>query len=93
MSSSFPKGKPVFFSPLATFSLTPDIAKWDTWNDALGNLDWINIGTRKSHYPADTAALVDWQKPLHEWCNNHENPIKTRMTGEMLKKIAKELLQ
>lgn len=93
MSSSFPKGKPVFFSPLATFSLTPDIADWNTWNDALSNVEWINIGTRKSHYPADTTALVDWQKRLHEWCANHESPIKTQMTGEMLVAIAEKLLQ
>jgi hypothetical protein len=93
MSPSFPKGKPLFFSPLATFSLTPDIADWNTWCDALNKVGWINIGTRKSHYPADTASLIDWQKPLHEWCEKHENPIKSRMTGEMLKGIAEKLLQ
>jgi len=91
MVPEFPKGKPVFFSPLSTFSITPDLASWKSWKDALKNISWINIGTRESHHPADTRALIEWQKPLHEWCITHENPIKSRMTSEMLKSLTKEI--
>jgi hypothetical protein len=91
MAPAFPKGKPVFVSPLATFSITPDLANWQSWNDALGGIPWINIGTRKSHYPADARALVDWQRPLQDWCAKHESPIKSRMTSSMLQKLADEI--
>ena len=91
MAPSFPKGKPVFFSPLSTFSLTPDLASWESLNQALAGIKWINIGVRKSHYPADASALVNWQKPLQVWCKGHENPIKSKMTGEILIKLAKEI--
>jgi hypothetical protein len=91
MAPSFPKGKPVFFSPLSTFSITPDLAAWESWNDALSGIDWINIGTRQSHHPADTKTLVDWQKPLHVWCTQHEEPIRSKMTGESLQKLAAEI--
>ena len=91
MVPNFPKEKPIFFSPLSTFSITPDLTKWETWNDALMGAPWINIGARKNHYPADTAALVNWQRPLHQWCNEHQAPIKSRMTSQMLDQIAKKL--
>jgi hypothetical protein len=91
MAPSFPKGKPVFFSPLSTFSITPDLASWETWNEALRGIDWINIGTRQNHHPADTKTLVDWQKPLHLWCAQHEEPIRSKMTGESLQQLAAEI--
>jgi hypothetical protein len=91
MVPSFPKGKPVFFSPLSTFSITPDLASWESWNEALKGIPWINIGTRESHHPADTRALVEWQKPLHDWCRDHENPIRSRMTSQILQSLADEI--
>jgi hypothetical protein len=87
----FPKGKPVFFSPLSTFSLTPDMAAWEEWEKALKDTQWVNVGTRQSHYPADAWTLVDWQKPLREWCKAHDNPIRSKMTGDMLQALAKEI--
>ena len=53
MRPQFPAGKPVFFSPLATFSFTPDLVPWKDWETALAGIEWTNIGTRPSHYPAD----------------------------------------
>lgn len=91
MVSSFPKDKPVFFSPLSTFSLTPDLAPWESWTEALKGIDWINIGTRKSHYPADTKTVAGWQKPLTDWCKTHEAPIKSKTTGKLLDELAKEI--
>ena len=91
MVPEFPKGKPVFFSPLSTFSITPDLASWESWEDALRGISWFNIGTRKSHHPADAWALTDWQKPLHDWCVRHEAPIKSRMTSSMLRELATEI--
>jgi hypothetical protein len=91
MVPSFPKEKPVFFSPLSTFSITPDLASWESWNEALKGIPWINIGTRESHHPADTRALVEWQKPLHDWCRDHESPIRSRMTSQILQSLADEI--
>lgn len=91
MAAEFPKEKPVFFSPLSTFSFTPDMADWSEWEEALSGLDWINVGTRRDHYPADTWTLVDWQKSLQKWSRENHYPIKTRMTGQMLENLAKTI--
>lgn len=86
-----PAEKPVFFSPLATFSITPDLAGWADWKAALDGLRWINIGARGSHYPADTAALVDWWKPLRRWVADHPYPVTERLTIDELCAIAEEI--
>lgn len=91
MTSRFPKNKPVFFSPLSTFSLTPDMATWDDWEKALAGLNWVNVGTRKSHYPADAWTLIEWQKSLQKWCERHHDPMKMNLTGDILKRIAKQI--
>jgi hypothetical protein len=74
MIPSFPSGKPIFFSPLATFSLTPDLVPWSEWEVALRGLSWKNIGARSSHYPADTRALVEWPAALRRWVNENKHP-------------------
>jgi hypothetical protein len=84
MRGQFPQGKPVFFSPLATFSLTPDLVPWKDWEAALAGLHWTNIGTRSSHYPADARTLVKWVEPLRKWVANNRNPIATRLGAEEL---------
>jgi hypothetical protein len=92
MSKYFPKDKPLFFSPLSTFSITPDIASMDEWRDALGRDDFINSGARESHYPADARALVNWVKPLRKWVEENNNPIIERLSAEELLEIAKEII-
>ncbi|MFH2102117.1 MAG: hypothetical protein ABIJ39_02010 [Chloroflexota bacterium] len=83
MRNAFPKDKPVFFSPLATFSLTPDLVPWKKWHTALEG-KYINIGARPSHYPGDTRALVRWANPLREWVHEHRNPLKGTLSGQEL---------
>ena len=84
MRLQFPAGKPTFFSPLATFSMTPDLVPWKEWESALAGLNWINIGTRPSHYPADARALVNWAKPLRKWVQENRQPLKTHLRAEEL---------
>jgi hypothetical protein len=72
---NFPKDKPVFFSPLSTFTLTPDIVPWSDWERVLDRFDWKNIGSRKSHYPADAKALISWSKLLRDWVDHNLEPI------------------
>ena len=91
MSPRFPKDKPLFFSGLSTFSITPDMATWDEWVDALGRDDFINTGTRSSHYPADTKALFKWQDPLHKWALKNKRPITATLSAEELAQLAIEL--
>lgn len=91
MVKEFPSGRPLFFSPLSTFSLTPDLATWEEWNDALATKNWINIGARESHYPADAKALIHWQQPLTGWCQQHEAPVTARMTGKILAELAEAI--
>jgi hypothetical protein len=89
MSVHFPKDKPVFFSPLSTFSQTPDLASWDEWQAAIGR-DFINIGTRQSHYPADARALVKWGEPVREWVARNKNPITSRLDAEELRSLSEQ---
>ena len=69
MVKYFPKHKPVFFSGLSTFSRTPDMAEWEDWQNILKDFKVINIGSRKTHFPADTHALMDWRIKLEDMQN------------------------
>jgi hypothetical protein len=80
MTSQFPKRKPVFFSPLATFSITPDLVPQASWKKAFKDFKVINIGARDNHYPADTTALLDWARPLRRWVADHPQPITETLT-------------
>ena len=91
MSLQFPVDKPVFFSPLATFSLTPDMASWQAWTDAIGR-NFINIGARESHYPADARALLKWAEPLRDWVKENHHPVISRLSADELAGLAKEEL-
>ena len=84
MRSLFPLEKPVFFSPLATFTNTPDLAPYSAWEAVLDGTDWMNIGARASHFPADPLAIIQWSKPLREWVAQHKNPIQSHLTPEDL---------
>jgi hypothetical protein len=88
MRAKFPAGKPVFFSPLSTFSLTPDLVPFEAWDAALADFQWINIGARQSHYPADARALVKWSEPLRAWVAANRKPVHARLEAEELGKLA-----
>lgn len=91
MSALFPPQKPVFFSPLATFSVTPDMVPWSGWEQALQEFAWTNIGARESHYPADTRALVGWDAPLLRWAESHQNPVQSRLSANDLVRLVDTL--
>jgi hypothetical protein len=88
MLPAFPEGKPVFFSPLATFTQTPDIVPWTEWENCLQGKDWTNIGARSSHYPADALALIEWQKPLSAWVSRNGTPVKSRLDASELAELS-----
>lgn len=87
MRAQFPAGRPVFFSPLSTFSLTPDLVPFEAWDAALAGSGWINIGARRSHYPSDARALVKWTEPLREWVAANRNPVRARLEADELQKL------
>jgi hypothetical protein len=91
MLPHFPGGKPIFFSPLATFSETPDMVSLEDWEQALPGIQWINIGARASHYPADARALVKWVEPLRKWVKENQQPIIERLSAEELLKLWKDI--
>jgi len=64
--AEFDHNKPVLMSSLSTFSLTPDMASWNQWQESLDSFKVKNIGARKSHYPADPLALICWQEWLRK---------------------------
>ncbi len=87
MSPEFPSGRPVFFSPLSSFTFTPDLAPWSRWEKAFQGRNWHNIGARPSHYPADARALIAWQAPLQRWVKDRSRlplkPIEARQLLEL----------
>jgi hypothetical protein len=87
MTVRFPAQKPVFFSPLGTFSITPDLVSYADWNSALSAFQWINIGARASHYPSDARAIVKWAEPLRNWVAENRNPITSHLTAEQLEQL------
>jgi hypothetical protein len=91
MRAKFPQDKPIFFSPLATFSMTPDLVPWKEWEAALAGMHWTNIGTRPSHYPADARALVKWVEPLRDWVRKNHMPIHTHLSADELRSLADNL--
>lgn len=91
MREYFPEELPVFFSPLSTFTNTPDLVPWQEWESALQGFDWRNVGARPSHYPADALALTNWADPLREWVGLHTNPIRARLDPQTLLEIAEPL--
>jgi len=91
MRRQFPVGKPVFFSPLATFSITPDLVPWKKWEAALEGIDWINIGTRPNHYPADSRALVKWVEPLRNWVEKNHSPMTAHLSADELLQLSQDL--
>ena len=91
MVQHFPTDVPVFFSGLSTFSTTPDLVSWEEWDKTFSGCDLINIGARKTHYPADALALVDWKKPLEEWAQKNRSIIDTSISAIELTHIAKTL--
>jgi hypothetical protein len=84
MLPSFPAKKPVFFSPLATFSLTPDLVPWEQWEAALKGTQWYNAGARPSHYPADTWALTGWSDGIRKWARKYPQPVTCRLSIDEL---------
>jgi hypothetical protein len=85
-----PEDRPVFFSPLATFSRTPDLVPWSAWVKALEGRDWRNIGARASHYPGDALALVAWAEPLRRWVQEHRQPVRACLSAEDLWELARQ---
>ena len=91
MIKDFPEGKPVFSSPLSTFTFTPDIVTFNEWENILKNYQWVNIGARKSHHPADTTALVTWSEPLRKWSEKKKIKINQWLAGKYLEELARNL--
>ena len=91
MRPYFPACRPVFFSPLATFSSTPDLVPWHTWAAALEGLDWRLSGARPGHYPADTRAVVNWAQPLRAWVAAHPQSMPRPLPAGQLASILERI--
>ena len=82
MSTQFPVSEPVFFSPLATISLTPDLVSYHQWVAVLSHFHLINVGARASHYPSDARALIKWSEPLRKWVQENRQPLHSHLNAE-----------
>ena len=91
MQSALPTNVPVFFSPLSTFTLTPDLVPWSRWEAALHDYEWVNIGTRKTHYPSDSQAIANWAAPLHQWVRKNYYPLTSCLNADELTDLVNKL--
>ena len=91
MTRYFQNDIKVFFSPLATFSITPDMVAFRDWEEILSPFQWDNIGCRASHYPADTRTLINWAKPLRVWSKRNKIRLEKHLSGEELLKISNSI--
>jgi hypothetical protein len=91
MKSEFPREKPVFFSALSTFTITPDIVLWEEWMEELKDFEIINCGARADYYPKDLLALIAWRRPLERWISTNENPLLQSLSPQELHEIAAEI--
>jgi hypothetical protein len=64
------------------------LVPFEAWNSALEGSDWINVGARSSHYPADARALVKWVEPLRKWVEENRQPVQGLLTAEDLAELA-----
>ena len=88
MTRYFPKDIKIFFSPLATFSMTPDMVSYGEWEESLNSFQWDNIGCRSTHYPADARALISWAEPLRAWSKQNKVRLEKFLSGEDLSRIS-----
>lgn len=91
MLNHAPADKTLFFSGLSTFSITPDLVASEEWRQAMEKFQVVSIGTRWTHNPADTHALIDWQKPLREWCAERPMQKLPRLDLEEISRLAERI--
>ncbi len=71
MTPRFDRARPVLFTPLSNFSLTPDTVSWDEWVAALSEFDAQLLGQRRWLFPSDPVALWRTGEALRGWCELH----------------------
>ena len=80
MAPRFNRDKPVLFTPLSNFSLTPDTVSWDEWVSALSGFDARILGQRRWLFPSDPAGLWRAGEALRGWCELHPRRCEAALT-------------
>ena len=91
MSKELENDKPLLASLLSTFSVTPDMAGWEEWQECLKAFSVVNIGARKTHFPADALALIQWQDQLNKWGEKHRSKKAEPMDAAVLEEVAAQI--
>ncbi len=84
MIPRFPQNKPVLFTPLANFVVTPDLVSWDEWANAFKGLDWRALGWKPNRYPMDAPAMWRPTEELARYCEAHPDPMQATLTADDL---------
>jgi hypothetical protein len=88
MAPRFNRDKPVLFTPLSNFSLTPDTVSWDEWVSALSGFDAGILGQRRWLFPSDPAGLWRTGEALRGWCELHPRRCEATLTvDEVLNEV------
>jgi hypothetical protein len=91
MAKEFEHDKPLLVSLLSTFSVTPDMAGWEEWQECLKTFSVVHIGARRTHFPADPLTLVKWQTQLNRWGVNHQVKKVDSIDATIVEKIAAQI--
>jgi hypothetical protein len=75
----FDRDRPVLFTPLSNFSLTPDTVSWDEWTSALSGFEAKMLGQRRRLFPSDPVGLWRTGEALREWCELHLRRFEGRL--------------
>ncbi|MGD1995526.1 MAG: hypothetical protein PVH62_02020 [Anaerolineae bacterium] len=84
MREALPAGRPILFTPIANFVVTPDTADWEAYREALAGLNLQVLGTRRGLFPSDPAGLWRPAQELARWCRRHLDPVEARLSPEEL---------
>ncbi|MDY7042494.1 MAG: hypothetical protein SVX38_16705, partial [Chloroflexota bacterium] len=84
MTTKFPPGKPVVFTPLANFTRTFDLATLDQYRDILAGFPLILLGMNQRLYPSDPTSLFRTSRELERWCAAHPAPVRAHLTTDEL---------
>ena len=72
--------RPVLFTLLSNFSITPDLVSWAEWLEALADFDTHILGQRRWLFPSDPTGLWRTGDELCAWCNIYPRPVEATAT-------------
>ncbi|MBI4315740.1 MAG: hypothetical protein HY679_07370 [Chloroflexi bacterium] len=91
MLPRFPQNKPILFTPLANFVVTPDLVPWAQWAATFAGRQWQALGWNPDRWPSDAPAMWRPTEALARYCEAHPNPMRATLTIDELVDCTKQI--